>query len=91
MECHINRLRQIASIRIDDTAWAKAEEPEFEELLIHEMLHPVFDSLREEFDFLVKELPTKQQAQYKVRHDRAVEKVVEQLALSLYSLSSNGY
>lgn len=87
MEIVITRPRRIATIRISEGAWEMPLE-EFERTLIHELVHIPFDDLREEVDFQRDALSPKRYREYKMRHDREVEKAVEHLAHVLYSLSS---
>lgn len=87
MECVTHRNSNLAVYRISREGW---DHPERDRLLLHEVLHPVLDGIREEFDFMVTELKNEGQLSsqrataYRRRHDREVEKVVEHLSHVMY-------
>lgn len=86
MECAINRKRRIATIRVATRSWQNLDSEEYERNVIHEVLHPLLDPLREEFDFMLKSLPADRVEEYKERHDLEVERIVEHLSQVLYDL-----
>lgn len=71
------RDRNHASVRVSVAGW---QHPERERLLKHELLHLVFDPIREEHDFQMEALDTERKAEYSSRVLRQIEKAVEHLS-----------
>lgn len=80
MEIAMTPTRQHAGLRIADDCWEYSEE-KFEKLIIHELLHPLFQPIETEAERIIN--PFKGTHKY---HKRAVETTVDHLANVLYSL-----
>lgn len=81
MEIVMTPIRQHAAIRIHPRCY-KYPKAKFEKLIIHEMLHPLFEPIQEEF-----ERATSKSWSYK-HFNKAVEVSVDHLANVLYSISN---
>lgn len=83
MEVAIVRARNHASIRISKEA---RSHPERERLLIHELLHLVFDPIREAQELASAYLDSKVEKTYSEKHMQEVERAVEHMSYVLYNL-----
>src|SRR3954469_23953598 len=72
-----NRLRNHASIRLSDDGVASDDRVR---CLTHELLHLVFDPIREEHDFEMEQVGGARRKEYSNRMLRQIEKAVEHLS-----------
>lgn len=88
MEIRITRSRKIATISISPKC-ASMEERELEKLLIHELLHIVYDPIIEEQGFQQNFLNLAEE--YTIRTRAQLEKVIEETAMILFNLYHQPY
>lgn len=84
MEIAMIRQRHHASVRVSDNAWMQLD---FERLIIHELLHLVFDPISEQHEFAVELFAISEDTSraLNTRHLTEVEKAVEHLSYVLYN------
>lgn len=83
MEIAVVRARRIASLRLHKVDDYNSRS--YEQLVIHEVLHIVFDDIWEEFEFQRSTLPSERQKEYHDRMLNEIEKTVERLSLVVYN------
>lgn len=85
MEVVMNTRRKHASIRVSDRDWARED---LNKHLLHEMVHPVFERIRDEHRKQMRALDTEREAEYSERITDEIEVAVDHITNVLYDLIS---
>lgn len=82
MECVTQLKRQYSAIRM---RWTEADRQPVAVNIVHEMLHPLFETIRAEHKMQMRHVPANYVAEYEERINTEIEKTVDHLAKVLYS------